>query len=119
MNWRTETVELSLDVPFTISRGTRTVTENVVVELEHGGETGYGAAAPAAHYGETAATVEALLPELLAAVEAVGDPHARREIAGRMRSVARGNPAARAAVDVALWDLAGKLLGEPDRKSVV
>ena len=113
MNWRVEPVELALDVPFTIARGTTTTTENVVVELEHGGETGYGAAAPAAHYGETAATVEALLPDLLAAAEAVGDPHARREIAERMRSVARGNPAARAAVDVALWDLAGKLLETP------
>ncbi len=113
MNWQVETVELTLDVQFTIARGTTTVTENVVVELEHAGATGYGAAAPAAHYGETAGTVEAILPDLLEAVEDVGDPHARREIAERMWEVARGNPAARAAVDVALWDLAGTLLDTP------
>jgi L-alanine-DL-glutamate epimerase-like enolase superfamily enzyme len=113
MNWRVQPVELPLAVPFSIARGTTTVTENVVVELEHDGETGYGAAAPSSHYGETAATVEAILPDLLAAVEDVGDPHARREMADRMLSVARGNPAARAAVDVALWDLAGKLLDAP------
>ena len=113
MNWRIETVDLQLDVPFTIARGTTTATENVLVTLEHDGETGYGAAAPASHYGETAATVEAILPDLLEAVEAVGDPYARRRIADRMREVARGNPAARAAVDVALWDLAGKLLDAP------
>jgi len=113
MKGRFETVELPLSVPFTIARGTTTTAENVVVELEHDGEVGYGAAAPAAHYGETAATVEALLPELLEAVESIGDPHARREIHERMLAVARGNPAARAAVDIALWDLAGKLLGEP------
>ena len=113
MKGRFETVELPLEVPFTIARGTTTTAENVVVELEHDGEVGYGAAAPAAHYGETAATVEALLPELLAVVESVGDPYARREVHERMRSVARGNPAARAAVDIALWDLAGKLLEEP------
>jgi L-alanine-DL-glutamate epimerase-like enolase superfamily enzyme len=113
MNASVETVELPLEVPFTIARGTMSTVENVVVELEHGGETGYGAAAPSSHYGETAETVEALLPALLDVVEAVGDPHARREIHDRMRAVAHGNPAARAAVDIALWDLAGKLLGAP------
>ncbi|PSQ37192.1 dipeptide epimerase [Halobacteriales archaeon QS_9_70_65] len=113
MNWRAERVELPLSVPFTIARGTTTVTENVVVTVEHGGETGHGAAAPAARYGETADTVEAVLPALFEAAEAVGDVHARRAIADRMRGVVRDNPAARAAVDVALWDLAGKLLDEP------
>ena len=113
MKGRFETIEMPLEVPFTIARGTTTTVENVVVELEHDGVTGYGAAAPAAHYGETVGTVEALLPELLEVVESVHDPHARREVHDRMLSVARGNPAARAAVDLALWDLAGKLLGEP------
>ena len=47
MKGRFETVELPLSVPFTIARGTTTVTENVVVRVEHGGETGHGAAAPA------------------------------------------------------------------------
>jgi L-alanine-DL-glutamate epimerase-like enolase superfamily enzyme len=108
-----ETIELALDVPFRIARGTTETTENVVVTIEAGGETGYGAAAPSPRYGETTATVEALLPDLLAVVERVGDPHARREIADRMGDVVRGNPAAKAAVDVALWDLAGKLLGAP------
>ena len=80
MNWQIETLELPLEAPFTIARGTTTATENVVLALEHD--------------GETAATVEAILPDLLEAVEAVGDPHARREIHDRMLAVARGNPAA-------------------------
>jgi L-alanine-DL-glutamate epimerase-like enolase superfamily enzyme len=108
-----ETVELTLDVPFTIARGTTEVTKNVVVSIEADGETGYGAAAPSARYGETTGTVEALLPDLLSVVGSVGDPHARREIADRMQTLAGGNPAARAAIDIALWDLAGKLLETP------
>ncbi|MEF8806847.1 dipeptide epimerase [Natronomonas sp.] len=113
MNAHFETVELTLDVPFTISRGTTTTTENVVVTIDHDGETGYGAAAPSRHYGETTGTVEALLPELVAVVENAESPHARRAIHEEMLSVARDNPAARAAVDIALWDLAGKLLDQP------
>lgn len=113
MNASFETVELTLDVPFTISRGTTTTTENVVVTIDHGGETGYGAAAPSRHYGETTATVEALLPELLDVVDDAESPHARRAIHDEMLTVARENPAARAAVDIALWDLGGKLLDQP------
>lgn len=108
-----ETVSLSLDVPFRISRGTTETTENVVVTIDHDGETGYGAAAPSERYGETARTVESVLPELLSEVESVGDPHARRAIARRLSERIRHAPAAKAAVDIALWDLAGKLLDEP------
>ena len=113
MNTRFHTHTLSLEVPFEISRGTKEETQNVVVEIEHDGETGIGAAAPSRHYGERPATVEALLPELLDAVETVDDPRSRKIITDRMLAVARDNPSARAAIDLALWDLAGKLLDEP------
>ena len=113
MNVSAETVELTLDAPFTIARGTKTTVENVVVSIERDGATGYGAAAPSPRYGETTATVEALVPELRSVVEAVDDPHARRAVADRMAEVVRANPAAKAAIDIALWDLTGKLLGEP------
>ena len=107
MNWRAERVELPLSVPFTIARGTTTVTENVVVAVEHGGETGHGAAAPAARYGETADTVEAVLPRLLDALP--DDPHAIDAAHDAMDTVVRGNPAAKAAVDIALHDLVATL----------
>ena len=113
MNAGFETVRLSLDVPFRIARGTTETTENVVVSIEHDGVRGYGAAAPDARYGETTATVEALLPELLEATEAIGDPYAREAIGERLSETVRGHPAAKAAIDVALWDLAGKSLGVP------
>ncbi|MFB6091790.1 MAG: dipeptide epimerase [Haloquadratum sp.] len=109
-----ERVSLPLSDAFTISRGTREVAENVVVRIADGdGTTGLGAAAPAARYGETPATVEAVLSDLLSVVESVGDPHAIDRIERECRSVVRDNPAARAAVDVALYDLAAKRLEIP------
>ncbi|WP_411963978.1 dipeptide epimerase [Haloferax sp. YSMS24] len=107
-------VSMQLADPFGISRGTQTAAENVVVRIEdEGGMTGVGAAAPSAHYGETAATVEAVLPDLLDVVEEVGDPHAIDRIERRMEETVRRNPAARTAVSIALHDLAAKRLGVP------
>jgi len=104
-----ERLELPLETPFTIARGTQTVSENVVVRIEDGeGRVGVGGAAPARHYGETADTVAAVLPDLLAVVEDVGDPHQRQRIERRLRETVRDNPAARCAVSVALHDLVAK-----------
>lgn len=109
-----ERVTLELDDAFTISRGTTTETENVIVRItDEGGMTGIGGAAPSPHYGETADTVEAVVSILLETVEEVDDPHAIREIERRNRETVRDNPAARCAVSIALHDLAAKRLGVP------
>ncbi|QZP38849.1 dipeptide epimerase [Halobaculum magnesiiphilum] len=109
-----ERVSLPLEHDFTISRGTTTAAENVIVWIEdEGGMVGVGAAAPSSHYGETADTVVAVLPDLLAEVETVGDPHALAEIEERMEAVVADNPAARCGVSIALHDLAAKRLGVP------
>ncbi len=109
-----ERVSLPLADPFTISRGTQETAENVVVRVRDGdGTTGVGGAAPSAHYGETVDTVAAVLPDLLGVVEEAGDPHALGRMERRMRGTVNGNPAARAAVSVALHDLAAKRLGVP------
>ena len=109
-----ERVSLDLDDPFTISRGTRTAVENLIVTItDDAGATGVGGAAPANHYGETADTVAAVLPDLLDVVEDVGDPHEFHRIEARMRETVRDNPAARCAVSIAAHDLAAKRLGVP------
>jgi len=100
---------LPLEHAFTIARGTQTTAENVVVRItDEDGTVGVGGAAPSTHYGETADTVEAVLPDLLSVVEAVGDPHALARIERRMRETVTRNPAARCAVSIALHDLAAK-----------
>ena len=108
-----ERVSLPLADPFTIARGTQKTAENVVVRVTDGEHEGIGAAAPSAHYGETAATVEVVLPELLSVVEDVGDPHSLARIEQRMGEIVRDNPAARCAVSIALHDLVGKRLDCP------
>lgn len=105
---------LPLEFPFTIARGTQTRAEVVLVEIEDDeGRVGIGGAGPSSHYGETADTVEAVLPDLLAVVEDVGDPHRLARIERRMRETVERNPAARCAVSVALHDLAAKQLDVP------
>ena len=109
-----ERVSLPLEDSFTISRGTQTEAENAIVRIsDAGGMTGIGGAAPAAHYGETADTVAAVLPDLLSVVEDVGDPHAFQAIEAGMAAVVNDNPAARCAVSIAVHDLAAKRLGVP------
>jgi L-alanine-DL-glutamate epimerase-like enolase superfamily enzyme len=105
-------LELATDRPFTISRGTSTTTEAVVVELSDDDHTGVGAAAPSSHYGETADTVAALLPALLDVAEDV-DPSATRRLDRQLQRVVRRNPAARCAVSIAAHDLAAKRLDVP------
>jgi len=106
-----ERVALPLSDAFTIARGTTETAENALVRVrDDEGRVGLGNAAPSAYYGETADTVAAVLPDLLAVVEEVDDPHARERTERLMRERVGGNPAARAAVSVALADLAGKRL---------
>jgi L-alanine-DL-glutamate epimerase-like enolase superfamily enzyme len=113
LDTRFERLELPLADAFTISRGTTDVAVNVLVEIDDGDHAGIGGAAPSERYDETPGSVEAVLPDLLAVVEEVGDPHALALIGRRLRETAPGEVAARAAVSIALHDLVAKRLGLP------
>lgn len=109
-----ERVTLPLADAFRISRGTTESVENVLVRVTDGaGRVGLGGAAPSAYYGETAGTVEAALD----AYEGINldseEPPVRERVERRLRERVGGNPAARAAVAIALADLAGKRLDAP------
>ncbi|MFB6132225.1 MAG: dipeptide epimerase [Halanaeroarchaeum sp.] len=109
-----ERVEYDLEHPFTIARGTQETATNVLVRVtDETGAVGVGGAAPSRRYGETPDTVEATLPPLLDVVESVGDPHQLDRILAAMDRVVAGNPAAKAAVDVALHDLVAKRFDVP------
>lgn len=104
-------IELPLRHAWTISRGTSTSKRNVIVELRHGDVVGRGEAAPNVRYGESADTVTEALQKLAPALE--GDPWHFRVLSQRVEEALPGNHAAKAALDIALYDLAGKRLGVP------
>jgi L-alanine-DL-glutamate epimerase-like enolase superfamily enzyme len=103
-------VTLALEQPFTISRETSVEEHLVWVELRHEEATGYGEAAPQAHYGESIESASAFLDDV---GDLLGDdPFALEEIGERL-SERPGEMAAKSAVDAALHDLCGKLTGIP------
>jgi L-Ala-D/L-Glu epimerase len=103
---RKATIELT--ETFTISRSSQDSADVVYVELEHEGVTGYGEAAPIARYDQSA---ESALTYLEGLDDELGDdPWALEEIEARLPP---GEPAARSAIDAALHDLQGKLVGQP------
>jgi L-alanine-DL-glutamate epimerase-like enolase superfamily enzyme len=101
---------LRLAEPFTISRETTVEEEVLWVELAHDGVSGFGEAQPQGHYGESLEGAEAFLDE---AEELLGDDPFALELVGLRLAELRGNHAAKAAVDAALHDLCGKLVGQP------
>jgi L-alanine-DL-glutamate epimerase-like enolase superfamily enzyme len=101
-------VTLRLAETFVIAREASDEAEVVQVELRHDGSSGFGEAAPIERYGESAASALAYVQEHAAALG--DDPFALEEIGARLPA---GESAARAALDGALHDLQGKLLGVP------
>jgi L-alanine-DL-glutamate epimerase-like enolase superfamily enzyme len=103
--------DLKLTTPFRISRHVQYIAENVLTQITYQGVTGLGEAAPSEHYGEYRETVLAALA--LYANELGDDPFAIEDILNRIERKLRLNPSARAAIDIALYDLVGKLLHIP------
>ena len=101
---------LTLAETFTIARGT-TVSEEVVwAEIRHGGHVGRGEGAPDDRYSES---VEACRAFIDGAGDALGDdPFALEAIEARLRARG-GSVVGCCAVECALHDLVGKLVGQP------
>ncbi|MBQ3388793.1 MAG: dipeptide epimerase [Thermoguttaceae bacterium] len=109
LSWRP--YELRLRHAFGVAGNTRSSTQGVQVQLEYEGVTGYGEASMPPYLGESAASVM----EFLGRVDLTPfrDPFRIEEILDYVDRIAENNAAAKAAVDIALHDLVGKLLGQP------
>ncbi|WP_104090352.1 mandelate racemase/muconate lactonizing enzyme family protein [Arthrobacter sp. GMC3] len=108
-------IDLPLVEPFVVSYASYPSMPSVILTLEtDDGLVGYGESVPDGHItGETpTGVVEALKTELLPAVLGM-DPQDITAVHQRLNAALKGCGAAKAAVDIACWDLAGKAAGRP------
>ena len=102
---RARTVTVHTRRAFAIARGSTDAFERLIFEIEDSGHTGRGEAAPTSYYGQDAP----------GALEALGRVEVRDpwDIEGTLAHNGFLPPAALAALDAALHDLAAKRLGVP------
>ena len=103
--------ELQLAETFTVSSYSRTATPGVQVEISYDGFTGYGEASMPPYLGHTVDSVMSFLAGV--DLSRFSDPFCLEDIMAYVDSLSDGDAPAKAAVDIALHDLVGKLLGQP------
>ena len=103
--------ELELTHTFTVSSYSRKSTPDVQVEIEYEGITGYGEASMPPYLGQSVASVTAFLEKV--DLSQFADPFQLEDILSYIDGLSEGDSAAKAAVDIALHDLVGKLIGQP------
>ena len=106
-----EPYELQLRHVFTVSSYSRKTTPGVQVRIDYQGITGYGEASMPPYLGQSVETVTAFLRKV--DLTRFSDPFCLEDILAYVDSLSPGDSAAKAAVDIALHDLVGKLLGAP------
>ncbi len=113
MQMEVEAIQLETRHTFKIAREERKKYENFIFAITHGGITGLGEAAPQSYYGENGDTVRGAIRRIEHRLE--GDPADLRErlSSGDLRELLKGDASVRAAIDMALWDIEGKIEGRP------
>jgi L-alanine-DL-glutamate epimerase-like enolase superfamily enzyme len=102
---------LELKHVFTIATSSRTTTPVMLTEVQYDDITGYGEASMPPYLSESHETATAFLSKVdLSKYE---NPFELETILKDIDALAPGNPAAKAAVDIALHDLVGRLLDQP------
>jgi len=97
---------------FRIATGSSDIEENTIVKVRSGDEFGVGNASPSEVTHETRESIErflSLVPRKLVGTE----EDDLDKVHKRLDSIAEGNAAAKAAVDIALFDLLSKREGKP------
>ena len=102
---------LQLKHVFTVAVNSRTTTPVMLTEIEYDGIKGYGEASMPPYLGESHETATKFLSKVN--LEQFNDPFEMEDILEYVDSIEEKNPAAKASVDIALYDLVGKLMNEP------
>lgn len=106
-----EPYELKLKHVFTVSSFSRSTTPDVQVRIDYDGYTGYGEASMPPYLGQTVESVCSFLKKV--DLEQFPDSFCIDDILTYIDSLSDGDSAAKAAVDIALHDLVGKIIGAP------
>ena len=105
-------VDLQMKHTFTISGFSRDVTPSILVSITYDGVTGYGEGGlPPYMVGQTHETVQQFLSKV--DLGQFADPFQLDDILTYVDRIEEGYSCAKSAVDIALHDLIGKLLGIP------
>jgi L-alanine-DL-glutamate epimerase-like enolase superfamily enzyme len=113
MDIQARIVRLQLAETFVIARESTDYADVVHVSLTREGVTGHGEAAPVDRYGESAHSALLFVEEHGGLVG--DDPFALEDVGARLSAIP-GEQAAKAALDAALHDLQGRLLGVPTHR---
>jgi len=108
--------ELKLRHVFTVATYSRSTTPDVQVELEYDGVIGYGEASMPPYLQKELGTMDSVMAFLKKVQDTIGqftDPFQLEDILAYVDGLSEGDAAAKAAVDIALHDLVGKLLQAP------
>lgn len=103
--------EIRLAHTFTVASFSRTTTPDVQVQIEYDGIVGYGEASMPPYLGHTVKSVCDFLSKV--DLSQFSDPCCIEDILAYVDSISEGDAPAKAAIDIALHDLVGKLLGQP------
>ena len=103
--------DLQLRHTFTVSGHSRNTTPVVLTEINYEGLTGYGEASMPPYLGESQDSVISFLKKV--DLGQFNDPFLMEDILEYVDSIEEGNRAAKSAVDIALHDLIGKIVGQP------
>ena len=96
---------------FTIANSSRTTTPLVLTKITYDGYVGYGEAAMPPYLGETQASCMEFLKKV--DLNKFASPFLIEDIMKYVDSIATNNCAAKAAIDIALHDLVGNIMGQP------
>ena len=103
--------ELQLAHTFTVSSYSRKTTPDVQVEIEYDGITGYGEASMPPYLGHTVESVCSFLSKV--DLSGFRSPFLLEDIMEYLDTISPGDSPAKAAIDIALHDLTGKIIGQP------
>ena len=106
-----EPFEAKMKHVFTIANFSRSTTPIVLTRITWNGYTGYGEASMPPYLGETTASVIEFLKKV--DLGRFSSPFQMEEILTYVDSICTNNTAAKCAVDIALHDLCGRIMGQP------